>query len=65
MKNKVLVELIVPELDEVYNILKRGTEVENQECNKTVEAVKKAMGINYFNDDTFYNEQVKKDVKED
>ena len=52
-------------LDEVYNILKRGTEVANQECNKTVEAVKKAMGINYFNDDTFYNEQVKKDVKED
>ena len=52
-------------LDEVYNILKNGTEDANRACNETVEEVKKAMGINYFNDDTFYNEQVKKDVKED
>lgn len=52
-------------LDEVYNILKNGTEVAINECNKTVLAVKNAMGINYFDDDTFYNEQVKKDVKED
>ena len=52
-------------LDEVYNILKRGTEEAINECNKTVEEVKSAMGINYFNDDTFYNEQVKRDVKED
>lgn len=51
--------------DLVYNILKSGTEEANQECNKTVNAVKKAMGINYFDDDTFYNEQVKNDVKED
>lgn len=52
-------------LDEVYNILKRGTEEAINECNKTVEEVKSAMGINYFNDDTFYNEQVKRNVKED
>ena len=52
-------------LDEVYNILKTGTEDAINECNKTVEAVKSAMGINYFNDETFYNEQVKRDVKED
>lgn len=52
-------------LDEVYNILKHGTEEAINECNKTVEEVKSAMGINYFNDDTFYNEQVKRDVKED
>lgn len=52
-------------LEQVYNILKNGTEVANQECNKTVLAVKNAMGINYFDDNTFYNEQVKKNVKED
>ena len=52
-------------MDEVYNILKEGTEKAIIACNETVEKVKNAMGINYFNDETFYNEQVKRDVKED
>lgn len=47
-------------IDQVYEILKKGTEEANKECNKTVEMVKNAMGINYFDDESFLKSQKEK-----
>lgn len=47
-------------IEEVYEILKQGTMEANQECNKTVEMVKNAMGINYFTDESFLQSQKQK-----
>jgi tryptophanyl-tRNA synthetase len=47
-------------IEEVYNILKIGTENANKACNEVVKNVKSAMGINYFIDDTFLNSQKEK-----
>ena len=43
-------------LDEVYQIIKDGTKKAQDVANQTVNDVKKAIGINYFIDNTFLNE---------
>lgn len=43
-------------LDEVYEILRKGTENANKKANETLKMVRKAMKINYFDDDSFLNE---------
>ena len=40
----------------VYEIIKEGTKTANEVANKTLEEVKKSIGINYFSDKTFLNE---------
>lgn len=43
-------------IDEVYNILLEGTKKANIKANKTLSRVRKAMKINYFEDDSFVKE---------
>lgn len=43
-------------IEKVYEIIKKGTEDAIREANKTLEDVKKAIGINYFADNTFLEE---------
>ncbi len=43
-------------LDEVYEILRKGTVNANKKANETLKMVRKAMKINYFDDDSFLNE---------
>ena len=47
-------------IDEVIDILKEGTKVANETANKTLNEVKDAIGLNYFQDDTFTKEQKEK-----
>ena len=47
-------------ISEVVDILKDGTKVANEYANATLSEVKNAMGINYFEDDEFLKEQLKK-----
>ena len=47
-------------IDEVYNILLEGTKKANIKANKTLSRVRKAMKINYFEDDSFVTEMEKK-----
>lgn len=47
-------------IKEVYNYLKNGTNKANEYANNTLNEVKMAMGINYFNDDNFIKEQINK-----
>jgi len=47
-------------IPEVINILKEGTTEANIYANETLEEVKKSMGINYFHDEKFVDEQIKK-----
>ncbi|MBQ6817845.1 MAG: tryptophan--tRNA ligase [Bacilli bacterium] len=47
-------------LPEVINILKEGTKVANEHADKTLKEVKKAMGLSYFDDGTFLQEQQNK-----
>ncbi len=47
-------------IDDVYDILKRGSEVAKAEAAKTLDEVKAAMKINYFDTSEFLEEQVKK-----
>ena len=44
----------------VYDVLKSGTKMAQEEANKTIKSVKKAMNIDYFADDEFLNEIVDK-----
>lgn len=44
----------------VYDVLKNGTKMAQEEANKTIKSVKKAMKIDYFADDEFLNEIVDK-----
>lgn len=44
----------------VLDVLKKGTIKSNEVTNQTLCEVKKAMGINYFEDDSFKNEQIEK-----
>lgn len=37
-------------IEEVYDILKKGTEKANQKANETLKEIRKAIGIDYFND---------------
>lgn len=47
-------------IKEVVDILKKGTEEARCAADKTLNEVKKAMAINYFDDNTFLDEQLKK-----
>lgn len=47
-------------IPEIINILKEGTEKANRIANQTLSEVKRAMCINYFDDDTYEKEQVAK-----
>ena len=47
-------------ISEVLDILKEGSKKANDKANETVNEVKEAMKINYFDDDTFKNEQITK-----
>ena len=43
-------------IEKVYEIIETGTKVANETANQTLEKVKKAIGINYFSDNTFLEE---------
>ncbi len=45
------------DIQKVYDILKRGTEAAREMGRKTLDEVRKAMRINYFEDETFVAEQ--------
>ena len=47
-------------IDEVYNILLEGTKKANIKANETLSRVRKAMKINYFEDDSFVKEMENK-----
>lgn len=47
-------------ITEVVDILEKGTKEANEYANKTLEEVKNAIGINYFDDKDFIKEQIKK-----
>lgn len=48
------------QIPEIINILKEGTNKAIELSNKTLEEVKAAMAIDYFKDDSFLNDQIKK-----
>ena len=48
------------DIPEIYNILKKGTEVAKEKAAKTLSEVKAAMKINYFDDAELIAEQAKK-----
>jgi len=62
----VLEELLAPirekrayfeaHIDEVFEVLKKGTAAANEQANQTLEKVRAAMKINYFNDPTFLSD---------
>lgn len=43
-------------IEKVYEIIKEGTKIANEDANATLTSVKKAIGINYFGDNTFLEE---------
>ena len=47
-------------LDEVVNILEKGTEEARKRASRTLEKVKSSMKINYFKNDDFLNEAIDK-----
>lgn len=47
-------------LPEVINILKEGTKIANIHASKTLTKVKQSIGLNYFNDNSFLEEQLNK-----
>lgn len=51
-------------IESVYKILEEGTKKANEHCLMVTERVKKAMGINYFDDPEFLSSQKKKFEKE-
>lgn len=44
----------------LLDVLKRGNQKANEVANNTLDEMKKAMGIDYFSDDKFMNEQIEK-----
>ena len=48
------------DIPEVFNILKKGTEVARETAAKTMAEVRNAMRINYFDDAALIAEQAKK-----
>ena len=68
--NSILQEILEPirnrrhefekKIPEVIEILKNGTNKAIEMSNKTLEEVKETMAINYFKDDSFLKEQLKK-----
>lgn len=67
---EVLVDVLTPirekreelqnHIPEILQILKQGTEKANKFANQTLAEMKKVMGINYFADSTFEQEQIKR-----
>ena len=53
-------KVLQTQIAEIIEILKQGTEIANQTANQTLLEMKQAMGIDYFSDDTFKNEQIEK-----
>ena len=51
------------DIPEVFNILKRGTEKARETAAKTLDEVRNAMRINYFDDAELIAEQAKKYLK--
>ncbi len=47
-------------IPDIINILKEGTKIANEHANKTLREVKNAMGLSYFNDNSFLDEQLSK-----
>ena len=47
-------------IDDVIEILKKGCEKANKKANATLAKMKRSMGIDYFADDSFKIEQIKK-----
>lgn len=47
-------------IPEIIEIIKRGNEKANLVANKTLQEIKQAMGIDYFDNDNFEKEQIKK-----
>ena len=48
------------DIEGVYEILRKGSEVAREKAAETLEEVKDAMKINYFNDPEFLKEQKEK-----
>ena len=69
--NNVMQELITPirerrkyyeeHKEEVYQMLLKDTKKAIEVTNKTLNEVKSAIGINYFNDNEFYDNYIKKE----
>ena len=69
--NNIMQELLTPirerrkyyeeHKEEVYQILLKDTEKAIEVTNKTLNEVKSAIGINYFNDNEFYDNYIKKE----
>ncbi len=49
-------EELVKDLDYVYDVLKKGTEIANKKANETLEDVRKHMKIDYFDNEKFLEE---------
>lgn len=47
-------------IEEVFEILRQGTEKANQKANETLEKIKHAIGVDYFSNDNFKIEQINK-----
>ena len=47
-------------IEKVYDIIEHGTKIAKSAANDTLKAVKEAIGINYFMDNTFFDEISKK-----
>lgn len=47
-------------IPEVYEMLKKGSETANKDCDEIVKRVEKSMKINYFDDNKFLDEQINK-----
>ena len=60
LKKKKKRESLSKNITYVYDVLKSGTKMAQEEANKTIKSVKKAMKIDYFADDEFLNEIVDK-----
>lgn len=51
---------LASDIESVYRILEEGTKKANIVCDEVCKNVKKAMGLDYFNDDKFLNSQKEK-----
>ena len=50
----------ITKLPDIMTILENGNKIANEVANNTLMEVKKAMGIDYFEDKNFINEQIEK-----
>ena len=52
--------LVLRQHPRIIDILKKGTQKANEAANSTLAEIKHAMGIDYFFDESFMNEQIAK-----